>query len=177
MPCLPQHPSVEETVIRLARPEERLRRDGLMTERHELGFLRFVGRGLRYVAVLGTLWVGMAGWQAGALKCRPRDRFIGWKAAQQYERLHLVARAIRACWCFRNRAPSRIRAAGLSAGCSAARVTTGRRPTVIRWNWRRPLWIRRSTTGRCTEPPTGRRWGSPRAMRAVGAATRIRMAS
>ena len=33
----------------------------------------------------------MAGWQAGALKCRPRDRFIGWKPAQQYERLHLVA--------------------------------------------------------------------------------------
>ncbi len=78
-------------MIRLARPEERLRWDGLMAERHELGFLRFVGRGLRYVAVLGTLWVGLAGWQAGALKCRPRDRFIGWKAAQQYERLHLVA--------------------------------------------------------------------------------------
>ena len=62
-----------------------------MAERHELGFLRFVGRGLRYVAILGTLWIGLAGWQAGALKCRPRDRFIGWKAPQQYERLHLVA--------------------------------------------------------------------------------------
>ena len=62
-----------------------------MAERHELGFLRFVGRGLRYVAVLGTLWVGLAGWQAGALKRCPRDRFIGWKAPQQYEWLHLVA--------------------------------------------------------------------------------------
>ena len=88
---LPQNPSVAEVVIRLARPEERLRWDGLMAERHELGFLRFVGRGLRYVAVLGTLWIGLAGWQAGALKCRPRDRFVGWKAPQQYERLHLVA--------------------------------------------------------------------------------------
>ena len=88
---LPPNPSVAEVVIRLARPEERLRWDGLMAERHELGFLRFVGRGLRYVAVLGTLWIGLAGWQAGALKCRPRDRFIGWKAPQQYERLHLVA--------------------------------------------------------------------------------------
>ena len=65
--------------IRLARPEERLRWDRLMAEGHELGFLRFVGRGLRYVAALGTLWVALAGWQAGALKCRPRDRFIGWK--------------------------------------------------------------------------------------------------
>ena len=88
---LPPNPSVAEVVIRLARPEERLRWDGLMAERHELGFLRFVGRGLRYVAVLGTLWIGLAGWQAGALKCRPRDRFIGWKAPQQVERLHLVA--------------------------------------------------------------------------------------
>ena len=64
MPGLPQNPSVAEVVIRLARPEERLRRDGLMAERHELGFLRFVGRGLRYVAVLGTLWIGLAGRQA-----------------------------------------------------------------------------------------------------------------
>ena len=48
-----------------------------------LGFVRFVGRGLRYVAVLGTLRIGLAGWQAGALKRRPRDRFIGWKAPQQ----------------------------------------------------------------------------------------------
>ena len=39
----------------------------------------------------GTLWVGLAGWQAGALKCRPRDRFIGWKPSQQDDRLHLVA--------------------------------------------------------------------------------------
>ena len=29
-------------------------------------------------------------WRAGALKCRPRDRFIGWKPSQQHERLHLV---------------------------------------------------------------------------------------
>ncbi len=87
----PQNPSVAKVVIRLARPEERLRWDGLMAERHELGFLRFAGRGLRYVAVLGTLWIGLAGWQAGALKCRPRDRFIGWKALQQVERFHLVA--------------------------------------------------------------------------------------
>ena len=30
-------------------------------------------------------------WRAGALKCYPRDRFIGWKPSQQVERLHLVA--------------------------------------------------------------------------------------
>ena len=74
---LPQNPLVGDVEIRLARPEERLRWDRLMAEGHELGFLRFVGRGLRYVAVLGTLWVALAGWQAGAMKCRPRDRSIG----------------------------------------------------------------------------------------------------
>lgn len=76
-------------------PEERIRWDRLMNEHHELGFLRFVGRGLQYVAVLGLLWVGLAGWQAGALKCRPRDRFIGWKPSQQYDRLHLLASYMR----------------------------------------------------------------------------------
>ena len=64
MPVLPPNPSVAEVVIRLARLEERLRRDGLMAERHNFGYLRFVGRGLRYVAVQGTLWLGLAGWQA-----------------------------------------------------------------------------------------------------------------
>ena len=81
---LPPNPSVADVVIRLARPEERVPWDSLMAEHHELGFVRFVGRGLRYVAVLGTLRIGLAGWQAGALKRRPRDRFIGWRAPQQY---------------------------------------------------------------------------------------------
>ena len=91
MDGLPERPLVSDVEIRLALPEERIRWDRLMREHHGLGFLRFVGRGLRYVAVPGTLWVGLAGWQAGALKCRPRDRFIGWKPSQQYARLHLVA--------------------------------------------------------------------------------------
>ncbi len=66
MPCSPLNSSVAEVVIRLARPDERLRRNRLIAERHELGFLRFVGRRLRYVAVLGTLWVSSAGWRARA---------------------------------------------------------------------------------------------------------------
>ena len=114
---LPQNPLVGDVEIRLARPEERLRWDHLMAEGHELGFLRFVGRGLRYVAVLGTIWVALAGWQAGALKCRPRDRFIGWKPAQQYERLHLVASNYAAAGAS---GPSRTWAVALSAGCSVA---------------------------------------------------------
>ena len=66
MNALPERPSVSDVEVRLALPEERIRWDRLMSERHELGFLRFVGRGLGYVAVLGTPWVGLAGWQVGA---------------------------------------------------------------------------------------------------------------
>ena len=49
--------------MRLARPEERLLRDRLMAKRHEFGFPCLVARGIRYDAVLGTLWVGLAGWR------------------------------------------------------------------------------------------------------------------
>ena len=40
-------PSVSDVEVRLALPEERIRWGRLMGERHELGFPRFVGRGLR----------------------------------------------------------------------------------------------------------------------------------
>ena len=47
MPGLPLNPPVAEVVIRLARPEVRLRWDRLLVERHKLGFLHLAGRGLR----------------------------------------------------------------------------------------------------------------------------------
>ena len=53
----PVRPSVSDVEVRLALPKERIRRDRLINERHDLGLLRFVGRGLRYVAV--------PGWRAG----------------------------------------------------------------------------------------------------------------
>ena len=89
----PERPSVSDVEVRVAAPEERIRWDRLMSERHEFGFLRFVGRdgGCGRLRSWGTLWVGLAGWQAGAWECGPRDRFIGWKSSQQYARLHLVA--------------------------------------------------------------------------------------
>ena len=77
--------------VRLATPVERPLWDALMDERHYLGFHRFAGRGLRYVAVWRDRWLALAGWQGGAFKCQPRDRWIGWKSAQQFERLDLIA--------------------------------------------------------------------------------------
>ena len=77
--------------MRLARPDERTRWDALKDQNHYLGFKRFAGRGLRYVFEWRGQWVGLAGWQSGAFKCRPRDRWIGWKQELLFTRLHLIA--------------------------------------------------------------------------------------
>ena len=62
-----------------------------MEQQHYLGFKRFAGRGLRYVFEWQGRWLGLAGWQSGAFKCRPRDRWVGWKQDIQFSRLHLIA--------------------------------------------------------------------------------------
>ncbi len=82
---------LDDVVIRLARPEERTRWDELVDRHHYLGFNRFAGRGLRYIFEWHGQWIGLAGWQSGAFKCRPRDRWVGWKAPIQFQRLHVVA--------------------------------------------------------------------------------------
>ena len=65
--------SAREVTLRLARPDERVRWDALMDERHYLGFRQFAGRGLRYVAEYQKQWLALIGWQSGAFKCRPRE--------------------------------------------------------------------------------------------------------
>ena len=82
---------LSEVVVRLARPEERLRWDGLMAAHHYLGFKQFAGRGLRYVAEWRGEWVALVGWQTGVFQCRPRDEWLGWHRAVQFRRLHLCA--------------------------------------------------------------------------------------
>ena len=83
--------TLDEVVVRLARADERIKWDALMDRHHYLGFKRFAGRGLRYVAEWRGRWVALAGWQVAALKCAPRDRWIGWRTKELFRRLHLVA--------------------------------------------------------------------------------------
>ena len=83
--------ALREVVVRLARADERIKWDALMDRHHYLGFKRFAGRGLRYVAEWGGRWLALAGWQTGAFKCAPRDRWIGWRGKKMFRRLHLVA--------------------------------------------------------------------------------------
>ena len=81
---------VREVTVRPARADERRRWDALMAEHHYLGFKQFAGRGLRHVAEWEGHWVALAGWQSGAFKCRPRDRWLGWHRSVQFRRLHLI---------------------------------------------------------------------------------------
>ena len=83
--------SLDDVVVRLVRPDERITWDLLMDQHHYLGFKRFAGRGLRYVAEWRGRWIALAGWQAAALKCAPRDRWIGWRGKKRFKRLHLIA--------------------------------------------------------------------------------------
>ena len=78
-PGTPDGFHLRDVSVRLARPDERIRWDRLMDQHHYLGFKRFAGRGQRYVFEWHGQWVGLAGWQSGTFKCRPRDRWIGWK--------------------------------------------------------------------------------------------------
>ena len=66
--------SLEEAEVLLARPDERVKWDALVREKHYLEFKRFAGRGFRYVVARRGCWPTLTGWQTGASKCRPRDR-------------------------------------------------------------------------------------------------------
>ena len=91
VPGSPDGFHLRDVSVRLARLDEHTRCDALMNQHHYLGFKRFAGRGVRYVFEWRGQWVGLAGWQSGAFKCRPRDRWIGWKQKLQFIRLHLIA--------------------------------------------------------------------------------------
>src|SRR5512139_1086325 len=89
-------PSSEKPlVVRPVRREEQPRWCTLMQQHHYLGFERIVGESLCYVASRDTEWVALLGWGSAALKCGPRDRWIGWDRALQWRRLPLIVNNVR----------------------------------------------------------------------------------
>jgi len=62
---------------------ERSNWDSLMARHHYLGFRSLVGESIRYVAELDGRWLALLGWSAAALKCPPRDTWIGWPSVIQ----------------------------------------------------------------------------------------------
>lgn len=83
--------------VRLVRAEERTRWQQALAEHHYLGCPRPVGEALWYVATAGTEWVACLAWGTAALKCRPRDTWIGWTPPLQWRRLPLVVNNVRFC--------------------------------------------------------------------------------
>ncbi|HEV2717791.1 MAG TPA: ISAs1 family transposase [Terriglobales bacterium] len=78
-------------VVRPVRCEERARWRHLMRTHHYLGLRSIVGQSLWYVALFQEQWLALLGWGAAALKCAPRDAWIGWSPALHWRRLHLIA--------------------------------------------------------------------------------------
>ena len=77
--------------VRPIRREERAEWDALVEAHHYLGLRTLFGKTLRYVAEAEGRWRALLGWQVAALKCAPRDGWIGWPRVLQYQRLHFVA--------------------------------------------------------------------------------------
>jgi hypothetical protein len=78
-------------VLRLAHSQEMQNWRSLMRQHHYLGFERIVGEALFYVAQQGQKWLALLGWGSAALKCAPRDQWIGWLPAFKWPRLRLIA--------------------------------------------------------------------------------------
>lgn len=62
----------------------------LLQRHHYLGGGQMAGAQLRYLAYDGDRVLGALGFGAAAWKIAPRDRFIGWTAAEREAHLHLV---------------------------------------------------------------------------------------
>jgi len=63
----------------------------LMQHHHYLGDLAKIGHTLWYVTTYEQEWIALLYFSASALKCTPRDRWIGWDFRYQYGRLKLIA--------------------------------------------------------------------------------------
>lgn len=83
--------------VRLVRVEERLRWQQLLAQHHYLPGARMVGEALWYVATAGDTWVALLAWAAAALKCGPRDAWVGWAPPLQWRRLPFVVNNVRFC--------------------------------------------------------------------------------
>lgn len=83
--------------VRLVRAEERSRWQQTLEQHHYLGCPRPVGEALWYVATAGDTWVACLAWATAALKCQPRDAWIGWAPPLQWRRLPFVVNNVRFC--------------------------------------------------------------------------------
>jgi hypothetical protein len=82
--------NLREILVRPVRSSEERRYQDLMRQHHYLGSLPKIGETLWYVAAWHTEWVALLSFSASALKCAPRDHWIGWDFRLKYGRLKLI---------------------------------------------------------------------------------------
>jgi hypothetical protein len=92
-------------VVRPITSSERFDWDTLMSRHHYLGFRSLVGESIRYVAEIKGSWVALLGWSAAALKCQPRDTWIGCPQVIQWQRLRLPSRPGTKYWWISSETP------------------------------------------------------------------------
>jgi len=82
---------LDQVEVRPIRFDEREKWQTIMSEHHYLGHAHPFGNTIYYVAETGNRWLALIGFSACALKCKPRDEWIGWSQTIQWQRLHLIA--------------------------------------------------------------------------------------
>jgi hypothetical protein len=76
--------------VRSVRPLEEPHFQKLMQQHHYLGAVPKISETLWYVATFDDQWIALLSFSAAALKCSPRDRWIGWNFRHRYDRLKLL---------------------------------------------------------------------------------------
>jgi hypothetical protein len=81
---------LSEIYVRPVMRQEEAHFQELMRSHHYLGAMPKISETLWYVALFRGQWAALLSFSAAALKCAPRDRWIGWDCRHQYARLKLV---------------------------------------------------------------------------------------
>jgi len=86
-----------ELEVRLIREDERPLWESNMREHHPLSLPKksLPGELLRYVAILNGRWAALIAWSSAALRCAPRDRFIGFSDEKRIKRLKYITNNVR----------------------------------------------------------------------------------
>jgi hypothetical protein len=82
---------LDQVKVRPIQFDEREKWQAIMSKYHYLGHAHPFGNTIYYVAEIENRWLALIGFSACALKCKPRDSWIGWSQAIQFGRLHLIA--------------------------------------------------------------------------------------
>jgi len=86
----PEWEFLRRVSVRLIRPEERERFDGLLETEHYLHSARLGGPSLRYVAEVDGQWVALITFSGAAPHTKAREQALGWTPRQRARRLGFV---------------------------------------------------------------------------------------